>query len=344
MGIYMHIALSRTDNIGDLLFTLPLASFLKKNIPNARITLIARSYVKDIADAADYIDEFISYEDLIKLNIDESDNYIKKCQIDSIVILKKNKYILDLAKRTKIPHIVAHLKNYFWHSFSLNPLRWQIVNVNFGPKKETLHYAQKCLKFLNFYSIPYKVERKELLHSLKLNVKDFPKTLKFLNNKKINLVLHLGTNGNTSEWPLSQFELLIKRMPKNVNILLTGTLEEKKKFAHILNNHLRVVDLFGKLSVAELLCLLKHVDGLVANATGPLHLAAALGTKVIGLYPSRPVVNSKRWGPLGKHVSVISAPTCPLSEKNKKCECMGRISVDEVLNHIKKIALKNKIT
>ena len=85
----MHIALSRTDNIGDLLFTLPLASFLKKNIPNVKITLIARSYVKDIADASDYIDGFISYEDLIKLNIDEADHYIKKYQIDSIVILKK---------------------------------------------------------------------------------------------------------------------------------------------------------------------------------------------------------------------------------------------------------------
>jgi hypothetical protein len=104
---------------------------------------------------------------------------------NAVEILKKNKHILDLAKRTKIPHIVAHLKNYFWHSFSLNPLRWQIVNVNFGPKKETLHYAQKCLKFLNFYSIPYKVERKELLHSLKLHVKDFPRILKLLNNKQI---------------------------------------------------------------------------------------------------------------------------------------------------------------
>jgi len=124
-------------------------------------------------------------------------------------------------------------------------------------------------------------------------------------------------------------------MPKNINILLTGTSEEKKKFSHILSAHKRAVDLFGKLSTAELLCLLKHADGLVSNATGPLHIAAALNTKVLGLYPSRPVVNSMRWGPLGKQVSVISAPICALSEKNKKCGCMERISVDEVLSHIK---------
>ena len=336
----MHIALSRTDNIGDLLFSLPLAAALKKNLPGTKITLIARNYVRDIADASNYIDAFISYDDLIKLNVDEAIHRIKKHKIDSIVILKKNDYILDLAKKTKIPHIVTHLKNYFWHSFSFNPLRWKIVNVNFGSKKETLHYAQKCLKFLKFYKITYKVERKNLSASLHLNVKDFPKVIDLLDRKKFNLVLHLGTNGNTSEWPLSKFELLIKRMPKNVNILLTGTAEEKKKFTHILSAHLRVGDLFGKLSGAELLCLLQHADGLVANATGPLHLAAALGTKVLGLYPSRPVVNSARWGPLGKYVRVLSAPSCALSKKNKKCACMEKISVDEVLNQIKKNWLK----
>ena len=310
-------------------------------MPGTKITLIARNYVKDLADASEYIDTFISYDDLIKLDIDKAATYIKNHQIDSIIILKKNAYILDLAKRTKISHIVTHLKNYFCYSFSLNPLRWKIVNVNFGPKKETLHYAQKCLKFLKFYKITCKVERKNLLHSLKLNVEDFPKVLELLDNKKFNLVLHLGTNGNTSEWPLGHFDLLIERMPKNINILLTGTSEEKKKFSHILSSRTRAIDLFGKLSTAELLCLLKHADGLVANATGPLHIAAALNTKVLGLYPSRPVVNSMRWGPLGKQVSVISAPSCALSEKNKKCRCMERITVENVSSHIKKWFKKN---
>lgn len=332
----MHIALARSDNMGDLLFTLPLVSSLKKNTPDLEITLIARDYVKDIANASDLIDNFISYDELVSLGVSNASDYIKKYQIDSIIILKRNEYVLNLAKRIKIPHIVTNLKNYFWHSFSLNPLRWQIVNVNFANKNETLHYAQKCLKFLKFYKIKCKVDRKKLCSSLRLNVKDYPKIIEILDKKKFNLIIHLGTNGNTSEWPLSQFDLLIKRMPKKVNIILTGTLEEKKKFSHILSSSARVIDLFGKLTTGELLCLLKHADGIVANATGPLHLAAALETRVLGLYPSRPVVNFTRWGPLGRHVDVISAPTCELSKKNKKCSCMEKISVEEVLNHIKK--------
>ena len=204
----MHIALSRTDNMGDLLFSLPLIASLKKNMPGTKITLIARNYVKDIADASDFIDSFISYDDLIKLDIDEASQYIKSQKIDSILIVKKNDYILNLAKKAKISHIVTHLKNYFWHSLSFKPLRWRVVNVNFGSKKETLHYAQKCLKFLKFYNITYKEERQKLSDSLKLKVKKIPSVVEFLDKKKFNLVIHLGTNGNTSEWPLSQFESL----------------------------------------------------------------------------------------------------------------------------------------
>jgi ADP-heptose:LPS heptosyltransferase len=332
----MHIALARSDNMGDLLFSLPLAASLKKHIPNAKITLIARDYVKDIADASPYIDHFLSHDQLLKMEEDIAADYLKKHQIDSILILKGNKNILQLAKKANIRHIVSHLKNYFWYVFSLRPFKFKIVNTNFKSKKGTLHFAQKLLKFLYFYNIDSIIERDDLSVYLKLNVRNFPKVLNLLEKKKFNLVIHLGTNGNTSEWPLNHFNSLIKELPANVNILLTGSLLEKKKFSSILKSHSKVVDLFGKLDGAELLCLLKHVDGLIANATGPLHLAAALNTRVLGLYPSRPAVNIERWGPLGKNVSVISAPTCDLSDKNKKCDCMKKIKVNKVLAHIKK--------
>ena len=119
----MHIALARSDNMGDLLFSLPLAASLKKHIPNTKITLIARNYVKDIADASPYIDAFLSHENLLKMQKDDAANYIKKLQIDSILILKGNENILQLAKKAQIPHIVSHLKNYFWYVLSLNPFK-----------------------------------------------------------------------------------------------------------------------------------------------------------------------------------------------------------------------------
>jgi ADP-heptose:LPS heptosyltransferase len=331
----MHIALARSDNMGDLLFSLPLAASLKKHIPNTKITLIARNYVKDIADASPYIDAFLSHENLLKMQKEDAANYLKKLQIDSMLILKGNENILQLAKKAQIPHIVSHLKNYFWYVLTLNPFKFKIVNTNFKSKKGTLHFAQKCLKFLHFYNIDSMLERDELNAYLKLNVRNSPKVLNLLEKKKFNLVIHLGTNGNTSEWPLDLFDSLIQKLPDDVNIFLTGSLDEKKKFSSILKAHTKVIDLFDKLNGTELLCLLKNADGLIANATGPLHLAAALNTRVLGLYPSRPTVNIERWGPIGASIATISAPVCVLSEKNKKCDCMKKITVKEVLNYIK---------
>jgi ADP-heptose:LPS heptosyltransferase len=131
----MHIALSRSDNMGDLLFSLPLAGSLKKHIPNTKITLIARNYVKDIADASPYIDHFLSHEHLLNMEVNDAVDYLKKHQIDSILILKGNETILQLAKKAKIPHVVSHLKNYFWlFCLSIHSNLKLLIQI-FNPKK-----------------------------------------------------------------------------------------------------------------------------------------------------------------------------------------------------------------
>lgn len=334
----MHIALSRTDNIGDLLFSLPLAGVLKKYLPNTTITLIARDYVKGVADASSYIDNFQSYDQIQQLDFSERLNLFASLKIDSIIMLRSNEDILLLAKCAKIPHIVCKLKNYFYYARSMNPLRWKIVNVNFGPKKSPIHITQRWLKFVKFYdiSLKNKIKKADLQTFLRLKVEKFPKVLQLLNHNDCNIVIHPGTNGHTPEWPAENFKALISLIPQNVKIFITGSISEREKFLSLLNSHPNIIDLFGKLNIAELLCLLKNVDGLIANATGPLHLAAALNTNVLGLYPAQPVINCQRWGPIGKYVDTLIAPSCAASEKNKKCDCIKKISVDEVFAYILK--------
>lgn len=55
-----------------------------------------------------------------------------------------------------------------------------------------------------------------------------------------------------------------------------------------------VLNLVGKTSLKQLLCLLKHSDLLMAPDTGPAHMAVTVGTPVIGLYAHS---NPKRTGP-----------------------------------------------
>jgi heptosyltransferase-3 len=68
----------------------------------------------------------------------------------------------------------------------------------------------------------------------------------------------------------------------------------------------------------------------VSNSTGPLHLAAAVGTPVVGLYPNKRVMTPVRWGPVGEgHVVLQPLTVCRCPEN--RCDCMKSISVESVL-------------
>ena len=57
------------------------------------------------------------------------------------------------------------------------------------------------------------------------------------------------------------------------------------------------LSLAGMLSLPELAALYARASVVVANSTGPLHLAAALGTPVVGIYPQLTAMSPARWGP-----------------------------------------------
>ena len=57
--------------------------------------------------------------------------------------------------------------------------------------------------------------------------------------------------------------------------------------------------------LSEFITLISLCDGLVANSTGPLHIAAALGKDAIGIYPPMRPIHPGRWAPLGVHAQAL---------------------------------------
>ena len=58
------------------------------------------------------------------------------------------------------------------------------------------------------------------------------------------------------------------------------------------------LDLSGKTTLRELMAILAELDLVVANVTGPMHLATALRKpKVIGLYGAADTIQYAPWGP-----------------------------------------------
>jgi lipopolysaccharide heptosyltransferase I len=83
--------------------------------------------------------------------------------------------------------------------------------------------------------------------------------------------------------------------------------------------------------LGELLALLAGAGLVVAGDTGPLHLAAALGTPVVGLYgPTDPARNGP-WSPADVTVSRTAACHCPYERRCHAARwCLEDVPVDEV--------------
>ena len=98
------------------------------------------------------------------------------------------------------------------------------------------------------------------------------------------------------------------------------------------------IDLSGKLTLGELTALLAMASALVTNDTGPMHIAAAVGTPVVAIFgPTDPA----RTGPCGRHRAIrASAPCSPcLSRRCGKAEleCMKSISTAQVTTALREV-------
>ncbi len=98
----------------------------------------------------------------------------------------------------------------------------------------------------------------------------------------------------------------------------------------------RPLVLAGQLSLDELILCLGQLDVLVSGDTGPAHLAAAMGTPVVGLFgPSK----ARHFAPIGEqHViidrSSLCAPPCTIETCQNQRACMLAIQVKDVLEAV----------
>ncbi|MDL1891730.1 glycosyltransferase family 9 protein, partial [Sphingobacteriales bacterium CHB3] len=96
----------------------------------------------------------------------------------------------------------------------------------------------------------------------------------------------------------------------------------------------------------QLGALLKRCSLVVTNDSGPMHIAAALGVPVVGIYgPTNPVLQ----GPYGtQHVVVRNEKLDCLGCNLTKCPignpCMVDLSVNDVLRGVEEVIKKNNLT
>ncbi len=161
------------------------------------------------------------------------------------------------------------------------------------------------------------------------------------------VAIHAGsaTTSTTRRWPEENFASLCDYFSsRGWNVYLVGSADEKSINSDILKlckNKDKVIDTSGSLSLGQLAYLFSRMKLVIANDSGPMHIAAAMSTPTIGLFgPNLP----ERFGPYGPRCIGLrndAGPPCILPFRARFPECrhdhMKNLSVDEVVKAANKL-------
>lgn len=343
-----RIVLIRLDKIGDLISTLPSDQIPFLNSYN--ISWVISEGLSFIPNQAEPVRKFIELDK----------NQAKKSFKDLVVFLKNEK-----------PDIAISFQAPWWVSLAL---LWARVPVRAGVRSQwhSFLFLNKTLRQKRSEARQHEADynsdllafacdelEKRLMNqrttqgvsylSPYLTLKSQPsnKILEKWNlqNKKF-IVVHPGMAGSALNWPVQKYIDLISFLVKENTVVLTGTSSDEQWLKPIKKEYVqnaKVLCLQGQLNSEDLLSLLSAAQVVVAPSTGVAHLSAAVSTPVITLFSPIQVQHPKRWAPRGENVkTLLPAVKCPaifecLGPECGYYFCMDRISIDQVLQEIKKV-------
>jgi len=146
---------------------------------------------------------------------------------------------------------------------------------------------------------------------------------------KSHVTLHPGASDSRRRWPVEKFAVVGDALAAaGAHIVVTGTKAEGHLAEAVIGNmKAEAQNLCGQLSLNGLAGLFSRCSGVISNDTGPLHLAAAVGTATVGIFWC---VNQVTAGLLTRtrHRPVISwRLECPICGSNQIAEpCRHRAS------------------
>jgi lipopolysaccharide heptosyltransferase II len=311
------VAVVRTDKIGDMVLTLPMLKILKEEFPEKEIHLVAKKYLSPLVEDLPFIDKINYLEDY--KNISD--------------IFKIEKYDIAFFPRPQLNEALSALLNgislrvgtkYRWYSFLFN--KW-IDHHRSHAKKNEAEYNIEMIETITEKNYPC-----ELISPI-VNEDDFKqvvnklKSFRNISTEKY-IILHPGSGGSSRDWNTANFSELAKKFVEaKYNVIVTGSIEEVLLGEAIKSYCNEVINITGELSLKEMIALISKSSLLVANSTGVIHIAAALGVPVVGLYPNSPQLSAKRWGPYTNKKAILSPPE---SEDADERDDMSLINVKDV--------------
>jgi len=326
-----RLLISRSDKLGDLILALPFVESLKLRYPECNVEVLASLYASPVLENNPRIDRIVRVQnDQLQQDSLYRKDLKRKLHLAGykvVVALYPERQISRLFYAVGIPHRIGTAGRF--HSVYFNHRLMHSRKVN---KK---HESEYNCDFLHYFRQGQTVT----LPSVHLIEKEIAAARRLVARSGVTgqyVVLHPGSGGSAHTWPPEKFLGLAEQLSRaGLDVILTGSDREGQLIARLAGSlGITVKSLAGQTDLRTLAAVLSTATTVVANSTGPLHLAAAVGTRVVGLYPSKAVMSPVRWGPLGAGHRVIQPHASRCSCPSSQCRCMETITVEEIAREV----------
>lgn len=157
------------------------------------------------------------------------------------------------------------------------------------------------------------------------------------------IIMAVGARWITKRWPVENFATAARYAVERFggSVVLVGG-KEDWQLARMVSERIgpRTQNKCGKTSLPELAALLHEADLVIANDTGPLHLAAALGRPVIAPYTCTMV---RKHGPYGQRHRTIEATVPCHGSYLRTCDhmsCLPTVPAERVFPLIDEVLIR----
>lgn len=185
---------------------------------------------------------------------------------------------------------------------------WWLYSAVAGPRNKQRHAVEENLDIIRYLRLPLVPPEFPVAFPLQLISEPVPR-----------VALVPFSRWPSKNWPLTSFLTVGRQLQeqKDASLFLLGTAGEATACARMeAELKGRIVNLAGKVTLPQLGGLLQTMDLVISNDSGPMHMAAAVGTPVLAVFgPTDPL----RTGPYGPGHRVLRSKLLCQPCFSRKC-------------------------
>ena len=322
-----RIILIRPDHLGDVLLTLPAVAAFKRSLPLSHLTYLVAEGLESVPERSPEVDETLSLSFPPPDAPAESSEWelaataapTLRNRFDIAILLRpRDPWSGSLVRGAGIPVRIGFgqdgMGGFLTDTVLERPNR-HAVWLAHDVMRAALHRLNGSIAPASTPAHPSPTDR--VLVPSRSDLIEAEEAIARVNEAtgKDPIVLHPGTGWQLKNWPPDRWGTLASHLHRRFGIapiVTGGTAEQDVVNEVVLRSESSAVGIARALSLGGFAALLAKASLVVASDSGPLHLAAMLGTAVVGLYgPGNPASAAPWCPPESQRIVRIDLPCSP---------------------------------